>query len=211
MKTNLYNLENKSIGTVELPEEIFAVKWKPNLVHQIIEAMLANTRKPWAHAKGRGEVRGGGKKPWRQKGTGRARHGSIRSPIWPGGGVSHGPLKERNYDKKINKKMRRAALFSALSKKLADKELLVIDELKTAEPKTKIIAGIASNFRDKKKLTSLLLIPQKGDKNIYRAARNLKNVKAIDPDSLNVYDIVRHKTVLIDQGAIPTIREHFHA
>lgn len=211
MNVDLFSRENKRVGTVELPEEIFAVKWRPNLVHQIIETMLANKHKPWAHAKGRGEVRGGGRKPWRQKGTGRARHGSTRSPIWSGGGVSHGPTKERSYYKKINKKMRRAALFSALSKKLADKELLVIDELKTSEPKTKIIMGLAGNFRDKKKLTSLLLIPPKGDKNIYRASRNLKNVKAIDPDSLNVYDIVRHKTVLMDQNAVSSILEHFPA
>lgn len=210
MKTDLYNLENKSVGVVELPDKIFGVKWKPDLVSQIIEAMRANARHPWAHAKGRGEVRGGGKKPWRQKGTGRARHGSTRSPIWSGGGVSHGPQKERSYEKKINKKMRRAALFSALSKKLSDQELRVIDELHITEPKTKMAAKVISHFRDQKKPVSLLIIPQAGEKNIYRAARNLKKTKTIDPTSLNVYDVLRHKIILIDQRAIGSISEHFH-
>ncbi|MDP3956484.1 MAG: 50S ribosomal protein L4 [bacterium] len=209
MTTDLYNLENKSVGAVELPDKIFGAKWKPDLVHQIIEAMRANIRQPWAHAKGRGEVRGGGKKPWRQKGTGRARHGSIRSPIWSGGGVSHGPIKERSYAKKINKKMRRAALFSALSKKFSDHELQVIDALHIAEPKTKIAANFVSHFRDKKKPVSLLIIPKAGEKNIYRAARNLKKIKTLDPASLNVYDIVRHKIILIDQRALSSISEHF--
>ena len=211
MKTELYNVENKPVGTIELPEDIFGAKWKPDLVHQIIEAMRANVRQPWAHAKGRGEVRGGGKKPWRQKGTGRARHGSTRSPIWSGGGVSHGPQKERSYAKKINKKMRRAALFSALSKKLSDHELQVIDALHIAEPKTKMAAKMVSHFREQKKPASLLIIPQAGEKNIYRAARNLKKTKTLDPTSLNVYDILRHKMILIDQRALSSISEHFHA
>jgi large subunit ribosomal protein L4 len=209
MNVDLFDQENKKVGTTELPEEVFGTKWNPTLVHQIVESMRANARHPWAHAKGRGEVRGGGKKPWRQKGTGRSRHGSIRSPIWPGGGVSHGPLKERNYEQKINKKMRRAALFSVLSKKLKDNQLQVVNTFEIAEPRTKIVSGIVNNFRDVKKPTTLLIIPKTGDKNIYRAARNLKRATAIDPNSLNVYDVMRHKTVLLDQGAIETIRHHF--
>lgn len=211
MKTELYNLENKSVGIAELPDEIFGVKWKPSLVHQIIESMRANIRQPWAHAKGRGVVRGGGKKPWRQKGTGRARHGSTRSPIWKGGGVSHGPLNERNYDQKINKKMRRAALFSALSKKLADQDLRVVEGLNVLEPKTKLANGMLNNFRDAKKQTSILVVPGKDGKNLFRATRNIQKTKAIDPSSLNVYDVMRHKIVLIDMDAVQVISKIFHA
>src|SRR3989338_10813210 len=118
MKTDLYNMQNEKIGTVELPEAVFGVAWKPALVKQVVNAILANKRRPWAHAKTRAEVRGGGRKPWRQKGTGRARHGSTRSPIWSGGGKAHGPLSERDFSQKVNVKMRRVALFSVLSHKL---------------------------------------------------------------------------------------------
>src|SRR5438105_1748720 len=116
-KTDLYNQENKKVGTVELPDKFFGVKWNPTLVHQALVAEMANARQPLAHAKGRGDVRGGGKKPYMQKHTGRARAGSTRSPIWKGGGVTHGPLKEKVYSKKINTKMKRLALYSILSKK----------------------------------------------------------------------------------------------
>jgi len=118
MNADVYNLNNEKVGTVELPENVFGAKWSPVLVKQVVDAQRANARDPWAHAKGRGEVRGGGRKPWRQKGTGRARHGSIRSPLWIGGGKAHGPRKERDYSQKVNKKMRRLALFSALSRKM---------------------------------------------------------------------------------------------
>ena len=119
MKTSLYNLKGEAIGEIDLPEKFFGYKWNPDLVHRVLMAQAANRRSPWAHAKGRGEVRGGGVKPWKQKHTGRARHGSIRSPIWKGGGVSHGPKKDRDYSQKVNKKMAKAAVFSVLSKKLA--------------------------------------------------------------------------------------------
>ena len=122
MQIDLYNAGGSIIGKADLPEKMFGQKWNPDLVHQVLAAQESNARKPLAHAKGRGEVRGGGKKPWRQKGTGRARHGSIRSPLWKGGGVTHGPTKERNFEKKINKKMRRAALFSILSRKTKEQE-----------------------------------------------------------------------------------------
>lgn len=209
MTADLYNLENKKVGKLELPEKIFGAKWNPDLIHQVLSAQEANSRKIVAHAKGRGEVRGGGRKPWRQKGTGRARHGSIRSPLWKGGGVTHGPLKEKNYSKKINKKMKRLAVFSALSKKLSDNELKFIDKLTVAESKTKIVAGFIKNFADKQKNSSVLLIPSPEEKNIYRASANIPRVKSASPSSLNIKDILGHKNVLIDQEALAFIQTHY--
>ena len=127
MTTEVYNLQGQRVGKLELPGNIFGVKWNPVLVHQALLAQLANRRNPWAHAKGRGEVRGGGRKPWRQKGTGRARHGSIRSPLWVGGGKAHGPIKSRDYSQKLNKKMRRLAILSVLSKKAKDGDIKFFD------------------------------------------------------------------------------------
>src|SRR3989344_8010007 len=138
MKTQVYNLKGEKVGDIELSDKIFARDWNPDLVHQVMLAQAANRRHPWAHTKNRGEVRGGGIKPWKQKHTGRSRQGSIRSPIWKGGGVSHGPVSERDFSKKINKKMLRAAIYSVLSKKLSDGQLKVIDSLELEAPKTKI-------------------------------------------------------------------------
>ena len=129
MKADVYNLKNEVVGTMELPAEVFGTKWNATLVQQVLEAQLANARQPWAHVKDRSEVRGGGKKPWRQKGTGRARHGSTRSPIWVGGGKAHGPRNDKDYSQKVNKKMKRVALFSVLSKKAKDGEVKVFDTL----------------------------------------------------------------------------------
>jgi len=149
MKAELYDNSAKVKGDIDLPDRVFAAKWNPDLVKQALDAQLANSREPLAHAKGRGEVRGGGKKPWRQKGTGRARHGSIRSPIWRGGGVAHGPTNEKIFAVKINKKMKQAAIFSALSKKLADGELKVVESLAISEPKTKLAAKAIHSFSER--------------------------------------------------------------
>src|ERR1700722_697653 len=141
MNADVYNLENQKVGTLELPEDVFGARWNAALVKQVLEAQLANRREPWAHTKTRGEVRGGGRKPWRQKGTGKARHGSTRSPIWVGGGVAHGPRNDRDYSQKVNKKMKRAALFAALSRKTKDGELKVFDTFALEAPKTKVLAS----------------------------------------------------------------------
>lgn len=210
MKTDLYSVAKEKIGTVELPDAIFDAPARVRLVHQAVVTLRANARLPWAHAKGRGEVRGGGKKPWRQKGTGRARHGSTRSPIWAHGGVSHGPVKTRNYEKKINKKMKQAALFSALSKKLRDGSLFVVRDLKPEEPKTKQAAAILKAFRKEPAgRESFLLVPASGKSNLFRASRNIERVTALAPASLNVYEVIKHKNILIDESAISTLNSTF--
>lgn len=210
MLADVYNFQNQKVGEVDLPENIFGVRWSPLLVKQVLLAQLANRRHPWAHTKGRGEVRGGGKKPWRQKGTGRARHGSIRSPLWIGGGKAHGPNKERDYSQKINKKMKRRAILSALSKKFKDGEVKIMDDLGLAAPKTKLVAANLKSLLGGKRLrkADTLFVPSSENKNIYRAARNLTKTKVLSPESLNVYDILNYKRILIDQKAIPAIVKH---
>ncbi|MBI3638443.1 50S ribosomal protein L4, partial [Candidatus Wolfebacteria bacterium] len=151
MKVDVFDKQNNKVGTIDLPDGIFAVKWNPNLVHQALMAQLSNSRQNLAHAKGRGEVRGGGKKPWKQKGTGRARHGSIRSPLWRGGGATFGPTKEENFKRKINKKMRRLAVLSVLSRKFKENELKVVDNFETGDLKTKGFFGSKeANLNNKK-------------------------------------------------------------
>src|SRR3989338_6361156 len=138
MKTDYYNQKGEKSGTFDLPENIFGVSWNQNAIWQTLISFAANQRRHYSHAKGRGEVRGGGRKPWQQKGLGRARHGSIRSPIWKGGGVTHGPLSEKNYGKKINKKMRAKALFTVLSQKMKHGEIIFVDSLSVPEGKTRM-------------------------------------------------------------------------
>jgi len=207
MKADLYNQKNEKTGTVNLPENIFGVKWNSDLVHQALTAQMANRRKVLADTKDRSEVSGGGRKPWRQKGTGRARHGSIRSPLWRGGGITFGPIKERDFSRKINQKMKQLAVFAVISKKLAEQEIKIIDTLKLEDHKTKNMANLAEKFISAKE--SLLLIPDKGNKTIYMAARNLAKVGVLSPESLNVYDLLKYQKILLDQGAIETISKHY--
>ncbi len=212
MKTDVYNLKNEKVGTMELPEKIFGAKWNPTLIQQILVAQLANKRRPWAHAKTRAEVRGGGRKPWRQKGTGRARHGSTRSPLWVGGGKAHGPNKERDFSQKVNKKMRRAALFSVLSRKMKDGDLKIFDTLQIAEPKTKnLFAPLRTvlNLKKSQKNLDVLLIAEHGNKNIVRASSNIPKTKATHPGSLNAYDAINHKNIFIEKSALAEIGKHY--
>lgn len=197
MKTSVYNTKNQVVGEVDLPDQIFAVKWNPDLVHQAILTVVDNRRRPVAHTKDRSEVRGGGKKPYKQKHTGRARHGSIRSPIWVGGGVTFGPRNQRDFSKKINKKMARLAIYSALSKKLNDGELKIIDSLEINQPKTKELKWVKN---------STLLVPAVENKAIYRASANLPKVKSLDPRSLNVEDVVKYRNILVDKLAVSHIK-----
>mgnify|MGYP001607340951 FL=1 len=187
MKVDLYSQKNEKIGQVDLPDDTFAVKWNPDLVHQVLTVQLANRRKTLADTKDRSEVSGGGRKPWRQKGTGRARHGSIRSPLWRGGGITFGPLKERKFARKINKKMKQSAILGILSKKLSEQEIKIVDNLKLENRQTKNLAELVKRFISSPQ-ESFLLIPAKENKDLYTAARNLARVGVLNPESLNVYD-----------------------
>ena len=189
-KVKVYNLAGKEIEQMELDPKIFEVAAKPSLVHQVIEVQRANARLKLAHTKTKGEVRGGGKKPWRQKGTGRARHGSIRSPLWKGGGITFGPRTEREFGKKINKKMRRKALFMTLSDKVKENNFIVVDNLALPEIKTKNFYAILKKLPMKGTFSTLVVLKNK-DENINKSARNIKKVKTILADSLNVYDILK--------------------
>ncbi len=209
MKTDVYDKKAVKVGTVELPDRLFGRSWKPDLVHQSVRTQALNKRNNIAHAKDRSEKRGGGRKPWRQKGTGRARHGSIRSPIWRGGGVTHGPLKERNFKLKLNKKMRQGAMFSVFSKRVKEGEVRVVDSLAMDEPKTKELSEVLGNFMEAK--LSFLIIPSPDNKNIYRASRNIQGVKSLDAKSLNVYDLLRYKNILLEKDAIGEIEKHYNA
>lgn len=207
METKLFNQAGEEIGKVDLPDRVFAVKMNPGLVHQVVLAQMANDRKPLAHAKGRGEVRGGGKKPWQQKGTGRARHGSIRSPIWKGGGVTHGPLKEKDYSKKVNKQARQKALFMALSSKVLDGELRVVDSIEMAEAKTKTMKGILEKILAGK--GSVLLVQPDSNQKLVKASRNLSFAKTERADSLNVKDVLGRKFLILMKDSIPVIEKTY--
>lgn len=204
MNVKVYNQLGKEAGTVDLPDTIFGLKWNADLVHQVVTSQESNKRRPIAHVKGRSEVRGGGRKPWRQKGTGRARHGSIRSPLWKGGGVTHGPTKERNFKKKINKKMARLALWTVLSAKARDKEVIVIDDIKFSEPKTKLAYEVFKKFsaigdyRDIifKKNRVLVALPE-GAGDTKRALRNLSFADITEWRNMNALDLLRHKYLLL--------------
>jgi len=200
MTADVYNQKNEKIGMVELPDNIFGVKWNPDLVHQVITAQLANRRKPLAHVKDRGEVRGGGKKPWRQKHTGRARHGSIRSPLWVHGGVAFGPRKERIFARKINKKAKKAALFSVLSKKLKDDEIKIVNDLELTNPKTKDMANILKMFFGEK--FSVLVVPASTNRNAVLAARNIAGVNIANANSFNIYDCLTSKNIFFEQKGL---------
>ena len=208
MKIDVYNSQNNKVDAVDLPERIFAVKWNPNLVHQALTVQLSNRRQSLAHAKGRGEVSGGGKKPWRQKGTGRARHGSTRSPIWIGGGVAHGPTKERDFSKKINKKMKRFAVLSVLSKKIKDGEFKLMDSFNPESSKTKEMANVFKNIFGSR--PNCLLIAFSANRRIKRLVSNLKNIDAISAKSLNVYDLLKRKYIVVEKEAIKEIESYGH-
>jgi large subunit ribosomal protein L4 len=206
-KAPLYNLKNEKIGEIDLPS-VFSTRWKPILVKQALMAQLANARRPWAHAKDRSEVSGGGKKPWRQKGTGRARHGSSRSPIWAGGGVAHGPRNTRDYTQKLNKKMRQGALASLLSLKLKEGGVTFVDKVELAAPKTKEMFAIAKHMFELKpraKKVDALFVTLPTEKGIEKAVRNLIKAKGISADSLNIYDTMNFKRVVIDSRAVSQV------
>lgn len=211
MNAKVFSKEGKETGSVNLPEAVFGVAWNANLVHEVVTGMQANARgESSAHTKGRGEVRGGGKKPWKQKGTGRARHGSIRSPIWVGGGVSHGPRNEKDYSVKINKKVRAKALATVLSKKFADLEVIFIDSLKLGEPKAKeakaIIVAIANGSGNemlaKKRKNAAVIVIADRDIATEKSFRNFGNVEVIMAKDVNPVDLLTYKYVVIADAQV---------
>jgi|TARA_Y100000310_G_scaffold162451_1_gene162439 large subunit ribosomal protein L4 len=205
MESKVYNQEGKEVGKVGLPESVFNVPWNDDLVHQVVVSQEANKRTGTAHTKDRSEVSGGGKKPWRQKGTGRARHGSIRSPLWRTGGVTFGPRKEKDYSKKINKKVKAKALYTVLSQKLKDGEIVFVDEFLFNEPKSK---QARETLKSLSKITGLKDLPTKrknaalvvlGTRN-ENAVRSFQNFPSIDIEevrNINTHDVLRHKYLLI--------------
>ena len=204
-KIKVYNLKGEVVREEQLDSKFFEVVVKPVVVQQVVEAQLANSRQILAHTKGRSEVRGGGRKPWRQKGTGRARHGSIRSPLWRGGGVTFGPTKERNFSKGINKKMKTKALQMVLTDKAKNQKIILIDELKLAEAKTKKLVEILNNLPLKGKST-LITLPKK-DELIIKSANNLPKVDTLPLTSLNVYDLLRFEYLLMPASGVKKIIE----
>ncbi|MDP3057244.1 MAG: 50S ribosomal protein L4 [bacterium] len=206
IKTNLYNQEGKVVGEMDLPENIFGLKPKKDLMHEAVVAQEANSRIKYAHTKTRGEVRGGGKKPFAQKHTGQARQGSIRSPIWRHGGITFGPTADASYGKKINLKKKRLALHMALASKLNDKVLYIIDDLRLADAKTKTFAKILKNLGVAK--TALIALP-KTDKNVYLASRNIPGIKSILIGSLNIVDVLRYKNLIMPKESIAAIEKTF--
>lgn len=210
MEVKLYNQKGEEAGKVKLSEKVFGLDWNDDLIHQVVVSMQANKRTPIAHAKTRAEVSGGGAKPWRQKGTGRARHGSKRSPIWVGGGVTHGPLKEKNYNKKINKKMKKKAFFVALSQKTRDGEVLVLDGLSVSAPKTKEANEIVSNLsklkgfeklKTKKTNRAAVLVEKKQD-DLKRAFYNLPGIILGESRNLNVLDVLTYKYLIFTKDGL---------
>ncbi|MFZ2072605.1 MAG: 50S ribosomal protein L4 [Minisyncoccia bacterium] len=206
MESKIYNQKGVEAGKISLPEKVFSAKWRADLVHQVVEGMRSNKRAGTADTKGRGEVSGGGKKPWKQKGTGRARHGSIRSPIWVGGGVTHGPLAEKNYKRKISKTMRAQALFSVLSRKLKDEEILFVDSLALSEIKTKTAVEVmknlakASGFKPlagSKKPRVLVALFGRGEK-AEKSFRNLPQLEIVFVKNLNPADVLNYQYLLIE-------------
>lgn len=207
MKIKVYDQQGKEVGEALLPKEIFEVKISPNLIHQVVVSQIANRRQVSAHTKDRGEVRGGGRKPWRQKGTGRARHGSIRSPIWRGGGITFGPTKQRVFKKKIPKKMKRKALLMVLSAKAKNNLLILLDKLKLENIKSKTMAKVLRGLPCKEE--SCLIVLPSMDKNIILSARNLNQVETCQAKDLNALDLLNFKYLVMSKETIKVVKNTF--
>lgn len=202
-KVNLFNQAGEIISEVALNDAIFGITPNQQVIYDVVNAQLAALRQGTHKVKNRSEVRGGGKKPWRQKGTGRARQGSIRAPHWVGGGVSFAP-KPRDYSYKVPKKVKRLAIKSALSSKVLNDEIIVLDELSLDEPKTKEMSKILSNIKAGKKA---LIVMDKKDMNVIKSARNIPNVQVVFVNTLNVYDILNFDSFIITKDAVRKVEE----
>ena len=199
---SVLNMEGKEVEKLELNDNIFGVEINEHLVHLAVVSQLANNRQGTQKAKTRSEVRGGGRKPWRQKGTGHARQGSIRAPQWTGGGVVFAPV-PRDYSFKLNKKEKRAALKSVLTSKVNDSKFIVVDELKLDEVKTKKFQEVLNNL----KVNKALVVLNENDQNVVLSARNIPAVKTALTNTINVYDILKYDTVVVTKDAVATIEE----
>ena len=198
----VYNMEGKEVGTMELNDAVFGVEVNDHLVHLAVVRQLANNRQGTQKAKTRSEVSGGGRKPWRQKGTGHARQGSTRAPQWTGGGVVFAPV-PRDYSFKMNKKEKRAALKSALTSKVEEKKFIVVDEIKFDEVKTKNMANMLKNLD----VSKALVVLEDGNTNAEISARNIADVKTAKTNTINVYDILKYNTVIATKAAVASIEE----
>jgi large subunit ribosomal protein L4 len=198
----VYNMEGNEVGTMELNDAVFGVEINEHLVHLAVVRQLANKRQGTQKAKTRSEVRGGGRKPWRQKGTGHARQGSIRAAQWTGGGIIFAPV-PRDYEVKMNKKERRAALKSALTSKVQDNKFVVVDSLALAEIKTAAMQKVLGNLKAEK----ALVITADDNRNVVLSARNITDVETATPATINVYDVMKHNTVVVTKDAVAAIEE----
>ena len=201
-KVTVYNMKGSEVGSLELNDAVFGVEINEHLVHMAVVQQLANNRQGTQKAKTRSEVSGGGRKPWRQKGTGRARQGSTRSPQWTHGGVVFAPT-PRDYTFKLNKKEKRAALKSALTAKVNDQKFIVLDELKLSEIKTKNFQEVLNNL----KVEGALVVLNDNDQNVILSARNIPEVKTTQINSLNVFDVLKYKNVIATKAAVASIEE----
>lgn len=205
----VFGMDGKQVASIALPGELFDAQWNSDLVHQVVVGMQANARQVIADTKGRGEVRGGGKKPWKQKGTGRSRHGSSRSPIWKGGGVTHGPTSERIFTVKINKKMRRAAFLAVLSRKAKDGEVILVDGLNFPAPKTKdavtMLAAVAKSAGTPMLVTkarnAAMVAFAEPTEALKKSFRNIGNIEIEEVRNLNPVDLMTHRYLVIENPA----------
>lgn len=213
MQAKLVNLNHQEIETLDIPERVFAQPWNPDLVHQVLRAQELTGRVAWAHTKDRAEVSGGGKKPWRQKGTGRARAGSIRSPLWKGGGVTFGPRKNKILSVRINRKMRQKALFAVLSQKLREGEIFFVADnnlqiTKTGELK-KVLTAFFSSWPKQRRPARTLIVTAQKNRELERAANNLERVGVLASNSLNARDTLMPRWILIQRSSIPLIEKTY--
>jgi large subunit ribosomal protein L4 len=206
-KVSLYNQQGEITGEISLPKEIFDLKMSADLVHQVAISQMGNRRQVIASTKGRGDVSGGGKKPWRQKGTGRARAGSSRSPLWRHGGVTFGPRSEVVFKKNIPSKMKRAALFMALSDKVKNNFLVVLDDIKLEKPKTKLMVGVLGKLPSKGE-TALMALPSM-QKDLIASGRNINNLAVLQAKDLNCLDVLTFKYLIMPEASIKVIKETF--
>lgn len=221
LDAEVYSKDGKKVSTFTLPEEVFSLDWNADLVHQVITSLQTSARHPYAHARTRGEVSGGGKKPWRQKGTGRARHGSTRSPIWVGGGVAHGPRNDKNFDRKVNKKTKNTAIKTIISQKHRDNEVLLVDSLSFTTPKTvemKKVLDNLSKISDKhsklsnKKHNNALFITNTQDKNLFLSIRNFGNIETQTVNDINPIILSKYKYLVFvsPEDSINTLKNRLN-